>query len=89
VGGYAQQLVGIQKVTRQAGGSQSLKLELGSGGAGVIDLTQVDALDLYRELKRRGFAVILFRPDELKGVDPKAVEEALTEQGRYAIDILA
>jgi hypothetical protein len=55
----------------------------------MTDLSTVDWFDLYRELKRRGFAVIAFSPDELKGVDPEAVEEALVEQGRHAIDMLA
>ena len=31
----------------------------------MTDLSNIDWFDLYRELKRRGFAVIAFSPDEL------------------------
>jgi hypothetical protein len=37
----------------------------------MTDLTNVDWFEMYRELKRRGFAVIAFSSDELRGCDPE------------------
>jgi hypothetical protein len=89
MGEYDQQSIGVQETAWQTCRSQSLKLEFGTGRAGMMnDLTHIDSFDLYLELKGRGYAVILFSPAEPTGLNPKAVEEALTEQGRYAIDIL-
>lgn len=45
----------------------------------------LDALDL---LRKEGFAVCAFDPDELEGVDPSDIEEAMCVSGWNAIEAL-
>lgn len=44
------------------------------------DLTDVPWFDLYHELKRRGCAVLVFTPEELKGVDPELIADWFVPQ---------
>ena len=39
-------------------------------------------------LRAAGFAVVIFYPDELSGVCPRAVENRLVELGTEIVDIL-
>lgn len=39
-----------------------------------------------RSLRRQGYAVTIFTPEELKGVDPRKVEELV---GEYGCDVIA
>ena len=48
--------------------------------------TQVKAL---AELRADGYAVITFTPDELRGLEPRVVENRLVELGNEVIDVLA
>ena len=38
-----------------------------------------------REIRSLGYAVTIFTPEELRGVDPRNVEEILVERGNDAI----
>jgi len=40
------------------------------------------------KLRKQGYAIIWFEPSELKSVDPRAVEESLTDFGYGVIDEL-
>lgn len=44
---------------------------------------------LARELSDMGCAVVVFTPEELRGVNPKHVEDRLVEMGWDAIDVLS
>lgn len=40
-------------------------------------------------LRARGFAVAVFNPDELRGIDPDKIAGIMVERGNIAIDALA
>jgi hypothetical protein len=42
--------------------------------------------DALNELRDKGFAVVIFTPQELKGVDPTYVEGIMTQYGWDAIE---
>lgn len=39
-------------------------------------------------LRERGFAITVFNPQELQGVDPKVVENQMVQAGNESIDVL-
>lgn len=41
------------------------------------------------ELRAEGYAVVIFNPTELRGVEPQYIEDRLVEHGNNTIDILA
>lgn len=41
------------------------------------------------QLRSEGFAVVVFNPEELRGVDPERVQARLVEVGNEVIDVLA
>lgn len=51
-------------------------------------LTELN-LDNLRALRHRGFAVVIFYPEELNGADPRRVEDRLCELGNDVIHDLA
>ncbi len=53
-----------------------------------MDLTKTE-LNMLRELRNRGYAVIIWTPDELKGVNPIRVEDRYIELGHQIIEDLS
>jgi hypothetical protein len=55
-------------------------------------MTETDAYQLYliaaRNLRSFGYATACFVPEELEGVKPRYVEDAMVEHGWIAIDCL-
>lgn len=49
---------------------------------------EVEALTYFTALKRMGYAVVAFAPEELKGVNPDRVEDRLIELGNEVINDL-
>lgn len=47
-----------------------------------------DEVEVLKGLTDRGFAVIVFTPDELKEASPKRVEEALISEAWDVIELL-
>lgn len=47
------------------------------------------ALEYLRQLRKMGYAVVAFTPDELRGADPDHVEDRLVELGWDVINSLA
>lgn len=47
-----------------------------------------DAHALARTLRDQGYAVAIFNPDELEGVDPRRLEDRLVHEGNEAIPML-
>ncbi len=52
----------------------------------MLNQTEVQFL---RELRIRGYAVVVFNPDELAGASPEQVEERMIERGWDTISILS
>jgi len=44
--------------------------------------------DALSSIRRKGYAVVVFYPEELQGASPKHVQDALIEQGWVIIDAL-
>ena len=53
-----------------------------------MDLTNCVTCELTEELRRRGFAVVVFNRDELRGVDPISVEDMMRDRGTNTINDL-
>lgn len=53
-----------------------------------MNLSDLNIVDLLKELRGRGCAVVCFVPDELLGADPDHVEDRLVELGWDVIDHL-
>ena len=53
-----------------------------------MDLTEKE-LNMLRELRNRGYAVIIWTPDELKGANRSHVEDRSIELGYQIIDDLS
>lgn len=53
-----------------------------------MNLPEMSVVDLLKELRGRGCAVVCFVPDELLGADPDHVEDRLIELGWGIIDNL-
>jgi len=51
------------------------------------DLTN-EELKIIRSLREKGFAVVIFTPEELQNVPPDKMEDGLVDCGWSAIDIL-
>ena len=49
---------------------------------------EMEALTYFTALKRMGYAVVAFAPEELKGVNPDRVEDRLIELGNEVINDL-
>lgn len=47
-----------------------------------------DELKVIRALKDKGYAVVLFEPEELEGASPDRVEDRLIELGWDVISVL-
>jgi hypothetical protein len=45
-------------------------------------------LAALRALTSRGYAVVVWTPDELRGADPHIIEDLMIERGSIAIDTL-
>ena len=45
-------------------------------------------LAALRALSARGYAVVVWTPDELRGADPEQIEQLMIERGAAAIDTL-
>jgi hypothetical protein len=43
---------------------------------------------ILKALRHRGYAVVIFDPEELQGVKPRSVEEALVTEAWVVIDAL-
>lgn len=54
----------------------------------MVDVEE-NLISICRELKHRGYAVVVFTPEELRGSDPDRVEEVMVERGWDAIHSLA
>jgi len=46
-------------------------------------------LAALRALSARGYAVVIWTPDELRGADPEQIEQLMIERGAVAIDTLS
>jgi hypothetical protein len=46
-------------------------------------------IEMIQALRDEGYAVVWFEPSELEGVDPKKVENSLSEFGYGIIDALS
>jgi hypothetical protein len=44
--------------------------------------------DALSSMRRKGYAVVVFNPEELQGASPKHVQDALVEEGWVVIDAL-
>ena len=44
--------------------------------------------DVLKTLRHKGYAVVIFDPEELQGVKPRSVEEALVTEAWVVIDAL-
>lgn len=53
-----------------------------------MNLSDRSVVDMLKELRNRGCAVVCFVPDELLGADPDHVEDRLVELGWEVIDAL-
>ena len=53
-----------------------------------MDLTKTE-LNMLRELRNRGYAVIIWTPDELKGANRTLVEDRSIELGHQIIEDLS
>jgi riboflavin biosynthesis pyrimidine reductase len=51
-------------------------------------MTEEQAIAAVRYLRALGYAVTLFNPEELNGVDSRTVEEVMVEAGANAIEYL-
>jgi hypothetical protein len=51
------------------------------------DMTESE-LAALRALSARGYAVVVWTPDELRGADPEQIEQLMIERGAAAIDTL-
>ena len=47
------------------------------------------AIEYLRQLRKMGYAVVAFTPEELRGADPDHVEDRLVELGWDVINALA
>ena len=45
-------------------------------------------LETLRALSSRGYAVVIWTPEELRGADAEQVEQLMIERGAYAIEAL-
>ena len=41
------------------------------------------------QLRKEGYAIVIYSPEELRGANPKAVQDAIVEQSWVIIDELA
>lgn len=72
-------------IPTQASWQYSLKREVDMGESVKMTPLQHDTIE---SLRGRGFAVVVFYPKELEGVDALTLEERLVEFGNQAIDNL-
>lgn len=46
-------------------------------------------LNMLRQLRNKGYAVAVWTPEELRGVDPSDVEDVMIERAADFIDVMA
>jgi hypothetical protein len=49
-------------------------------------MTHEEVIQFMFRISQLGYAVVVFTPDELRGVPPDTVEEAMIETGNLIID---
>ena len=69
----------LQKLKRE---NEELKMALNPNST-------KQAVEHIRQLRKMGYAVVAFTPEELRGADPDHVEDRLVELGWDVIDALA
>lgn len=45
--------------------------------------------DMIKELRECGCAITIFQPEEMRGIDPELIEEALVVEGNTIIEELS